>query len=66
LTLCVFSPPVQASLGCCRRYHQPPESDAIYDKVVEKVTLRDQVETAVPPLFFFPLFSSPSSCRSLL
>ena len=40
----------QGALGCCRRYHQPPESDPVYDQVVEKVNLRDKVLSDCPTL----------------
>jgi hypothetical protein len=32
--------------GCSRRYHQPPDADPIYDKVMQKVEERDRDDLA--------------------
>ena len=29
------------SVGCCRRYHMPSDSDPVYDKIMEKINERD-------------------------
>jgi len=30
-----------SAIGCCRRYHQPPPSDPVYDKIMDKIIDRD-------------------------
>lgn len=34
----------QGAIGCCQKYHTPPEADVVYDKILSKMNAKDEEE----------------------